>query len=207
MVGGLVGLALLGLAIYLCFRRRRARSNHPPPIFGDFNAYKGSPPMTHAQMVALNYKGYPSTAGIGATPTAAEESSNYSPVSGKPNGEIVPVPDVSQGGLQRAPNTVRLPPDPLLGQTPNHQPRSRSPSLGCRRRPAPPQPQFRHRPVEMSHCRQVQPSQNRREGVMREHEVSTIRLPSQPVTANPGFCFSLSFVTCLVSTASSMVKL
>ena len=115
MVGGLAALALLGLTIYLCLRRRRrARSVQPPLFFGDHNADKGSPPMTHAQMVALNYQGYPSAGGTGAAPTP-EESSNHSPVASKPSGQIPPVPYVSQKELQRAPpNAVCLPLIPFL---------------------------------------------------------------------------------------------
>ncbi|KAG0662106.1 hypothetical protein C6P46_003499 [Rhodotorula mucilaginosa] len=109
VVGGLAALALLGLTIYLCLRRRRrARSVQPPLFFGDHNADKGSPPMTHAQMVALNYQGYPSAGGTGAAPTP-EESSNHSPVASKPSGQIPPVPYVSQKELQRAPPNATAP--------------------------------------------------------------------------------------------------
>lgn len=191
VVGGLLALALLGLAIYLCLRRRRARSNQPPPLAGGLNADKGSPPMTHAQMVALKYQGYPS-AGMGTTPTAAEESLNYSPVSGKPNGEIATVPYVSQKELQRAPKLVCLSPDPLPSQMPNQQPRSRSPSLGYRRRPAPFPARSPQRPVARLAWHRV-PSPHNREGVTRGHEVSTIRPPSQAVTADQAACAARFF--------------
>lgn len=169
------------LVIYLCLRRRRARSVHPPPPLGSLNADKGSPPMTHAQMVALKYQGYPSATKTGASLTG-DESSN-SPVASKPSGQIPPVPYVSQKELHLAPNPVCLPLPSSV--KPKWSAQSRSPSLSCRRRPAPPPPpaQSRQRPAEMSERHRV-PSPHNRDGVMREPEASTIRPLSRLVTAD-----------------------
>lgn len=80
---------------------------------------------------------------------------------------------------------------------------SRSPSLSCRRRPAPALPpvQSRQRPAEMSERRRV-PSPHNRDGVMREHEASTIRPPFRLVTADARNVRTQVFFS--VSTAKDM---